>query len=114
MSRERAKEASVNLKFSPIFWLFMACLGYFMYGGIQGAMAIFVMTVAFSFSLLFSIIPFFGIPIWLYVMGQATPMIFALTGISASLLTGGIFWVTGALVIIINLFIDLALLSTRW
>ena len=114
MSREKIKESSVNLKFSPIFWLFMACLGYFMYGGFQGAMAIFVLTVAFSFSLLFSIIPFFGIPIWLYIMGQATPMIFALTGIHATLLTSGIFWITGILVIIINLLIDVMLLSTRW
>jgi len=102
MSESNRTTVSLSL---PILWIFIACLGYFIYGGIHGAMGIFILAVALSISAVLGLIPLFGPFIWWYFAKLMVAKIFILTGITASILTAGLWWGTLVLVIIITLLV---------
>lgn len=77
-----------------IFFLVIAALGYFVYGGIGGAIAMFILTFVYGLVSLLSLIPFVGV----FVQGLAmfylvNPWIFGFTGITSTWLTGLVFWI---------------------
>ncbi|MCK9577133.1 MAG: hypothetical protein M0R51_14610 [Clostridia bacterium] len=74
---------------SPLLMtLFWCVLGYFVYDGINGAIAIFALSFLYSAAALISIIPGIGIIIQYYVsIYLILPFIIELTGITVSWLT---------------------------
>jgi len=105
------KKTSISLL--PIgFWtFFLSTLGYFVYGGLGGFLAIFLYVLLMGLTIILSLIPLFGIPlqvataIWLI-----EPFIFNLTGIHGTLLTAFIFGYKLAIGIFINVLITLAVI----
>jgi hypothetical protein len=63
-------------------------LGYFIYGGVDGALAMGLLGLLYALSILISLIPFAGIFIQYYVMIDVIfPYICEITGITATWLT---------------------------
>lgn len=73
--------------------LLIAALGYFVYGGINGALAIFVLYSLSGLLALLGFIPVLGV-ILTYIVNDlfVFPVVFSLTGITATWLTSLIFW----------------------
>lgn len=74
---------------STIVWmLFWAVLGFFVYDGLNGALAMIVLSFLFGLAALLSIIPVVGVFIQYYVsITYILPFIINLTGITATWLT---------------------------
>ena len=109
MSESKTK---VSVSF-PIFWIFIACLGYFVYGGVEGAIATFVLGVALSISMVLGIIPFVGPFLWWGVSRWIMASLFAVAGIGPTLLSVAIWWFCLLCVCVINFIID-AMVADAW
>lgn len=69
-----------------------AILGYFTYGGINGALAMVVMYFVVSFTTLLALIPYAGIFVQNYVTtSYVFPYLFSITGTYPSVLTDAIY-----------------------
>lgn len=69
-----------------------AILGYFTYGGINGALAMVVMYFVVSFTTLFALVPYAGIFVQNYVTtGYVFPYLFTVTGTYPTVLTDAIY-----------------------
>jgi hypothetical protein len=77
----------------PTLTLLTAALGYFVYGGINGALAIFVLDILSGLAVLLGFIPVVGV-LLTYMINDlfVFPFVFNLTGITATWLTNFIFW----------------------
>jgi hypothetical protein len=83
-----------SLKISWLLTILWVALGYFVYGGFSGALAILVLSLLFSVTILVSLIPFVGVVIQGLIMNYwIVPWTFGVTGITATWLTGIIFWI---------------------
>ncbi len=77
------------------FHLFWAALGYFVYGGLDGALAVFILSILYGLCLFLALIPFAGALIQYLIMDRlVTPWVFSLTRIGPTWLTALMFWVT--------------------
>jgi len=105
------KKTSISLL--PIgFWtFFLSALGYFVYGGLGGFLAIFLYTILMGLTIILGFIPLVGIPLQISAMIRLIePFVFNLTGIHGTLLTAFIFGYNLAVGIFINIFITLAVM----
>jgi len=83
--------------------ILFAALGYFVYDGVSGALAMLILTILYALAGLLSIIPFAGAAIQWAVMAYAiNPFVFHLTHIHYTWLVSIAFWVYLAFGIIIT------------
>jgi hypothetical protein len=84
-----------------IDWALIAlwtALGYFVYHGLAGMLAVLALSILYSLATLLALIPFAGVVLQGLVMHfLITPWVFELTGIEATWLTALVFWVDIAL-----------------
>ena len=52
--------------FTPLWYLFIAGLGYFTYGGLAGAWATFLLGFGLSLLCIIAAVPFVGLGLWLW------------------------------------------------
>ena len=78
--------------FSLFYTLLFSVLGYFVYGGIEGLMAVLALCLFYDLALCLSIIPFVGSIIQAVVMNLISHKLFAILSIYPSWLTTSIFW----------------------
>jgi hypothetical protein len=88
--------------------ILFAALGYFVYNGVSGALAMLILTILYALAGLLSIIPFAGAAIQWAVMAYAiNPFVFHLTHIHYTWLVSIAFWVYLAFGIIITAIITI-------
>jgi hypothetical protein len=93
------------------FHLFWAALGYFVYGGLDGALAVFILSFLYGLCLFLALIPFAGAAIQYLVMDRlVTPWVFSLARIEPTWLTALMFWVTLAEGAVFTLLTSLAVI----
>jgi hypothetical protein len=89
-----ADTQSINLKISWMLTFLWTALGYFVYGGFKGALAILILSILFDIVLLAGLIPFVGVVIEGLVMNYfIMSWVFSITNITATWLTNMMFWV---------------------
>ena len=106
--RRMSKKENVNVSFDShysriLLTVLFTLLGYFVYGGIKGALAILLLTIACNFILIIGIIPFVGWLIQGLIMNWVITNFPALTGFPLTWLTSTIFWVYLAFGILISI-----------
>ena len=111
MNEEKDINVSVNSHYyTLLFKALFPLLGYFVYGGIKGALAILLLCIICDFTLFLSLIPFVGWLVQALVMRFAITKILALTCVSTTWLISTIFWVYLVFGIIISIASSLTLL----
>jgi hypothetical protein len=74
--------------------LLWSALGYFVYGGLGGALAIIILYFLYAFCIFLAVIPFAGVAIQYFVSVRlVNPWVFSLTGIGSTWLTAVMLWV---------------------
>jgi hypothetical protein len=112
MSEEYRGYVYYGLGFDFLLVLLFGALGYFVYHGVGGALAMVILTILYAFAGLLSLIPFFGAAVQWAVMAYAiNPFVFHLTHIHYTWLVAVAFWVYLALGIIITLIMSLIVLA---
>jgi hypothetical protein len=97
-------------KFVPFF--IVAGLGYFVYGGMNGALAMVVVWFIYQLCLLLALIPFIGVFIQAFVtFNYAWPWVAQLTSVGASWLTTLMFVVSVILGIMVTIATSLLLMG---
>ena len=87
-------------------------LGYFVYHGVGGALAMVILTILYAFASLLSLIPFAGAFVqWLVMTFAINPFVFHLTHIHYTWLVAVAFWVYLALGIIMTIIMSLIVLA---
>lgn len=82
------KQITVGLDFGVILLILFAIIGYFIYGGIDGALAITAYCILSYIAIVVALIPFGGFPLqWILTRWVIEPWIFEVTGIWATNLT---------------------------
>lgn len=84
------------------FALFFSALGFFVYDGLKGALAVFILTFVLELLAIFGLVPILG-NVGYFFIGKylLIPKVFSLTGIYSTWLSTTIFWFEfGASVII--------------
>jgi len=97
--------------------LLFTAMGYFVYGGIEGSLMIFILCMLYEIALLLSFIPFLGFAIQGLLMRYfIDPFVFSLTRLHWSWLTSIIFWAYIILGFIITLATTLLVVASerRW
>jgi hypothetical protein len=102
-----------------VLLVLFAALGYFVYGGLNGAFAMVILSVLYGFAILLSFVPFIGIGLQYWVsVEMVLPWVISLTGIQPTWLTtimltiemvgGFILWlmITLNIIMIIKEYID--------
>ena len=79
--------------YSILLMVLFSLLGYFVYGGTNGALAILLLSIACYFMAFISVIPFVGCLIQAFLMKMFIPKIATITGIYLTWLTSTIFLV---------------------
>jgi len=93
MEQERNTEVSLKpVRLSILLTVMFSLLGYFVYGSINGALAILLLDLVCDLTVLVSVIPFVGCLIQAFLMKMIIPKIAAITGIHLTWLTTAIFW----------------------
>jgi len=83
--------------------LLFGALGYFVYQGVNGALAMVILTILYALATLLSLIPFFGAFVqWLVMAYAINPFVFHLTHIHYTWLVAVAFWVYLGLGIVIT------------
>ncbi|RLG33236.1 hypothetical protein DRN97_05560 [Methanosarcinales archaeon] len=113
MEQEGSVKVSFNsVRFSILLTMLFSLLGYFVYGSINGALAILLLCIVCNFMLLISVIPFVGWLIQAFLMKKLVITgIAAITGISLTWLTSAIFWVYLVFGIIISTVTSIVVLT---
>lgn len=102
------------------FWLtiLFTALGYFVYGGVDGALAVLVLCMLYSLAGLASLAPFIGFITQALLMYYfVNPFVFGLTHIAPTWLTDLAFWVylvMGAVITVFTTAWLIATLKERW
>lgn len=79
-------------------------IGYFVYDSVSLSLAIVVLTILYSFTMLFSMIPILGVVTqYLLMKFVIFPIVISLTGLYVTWLTTAIFWVFMIFGIIVNI-----------
>jgi len=78
--------------FGLFYTVFFSVLGYFVYDGLRGMMAVLAFCLLYDLALCLSIIPFGGSIIQAVVMNLISHKLFIMTGIYPSWLTTCMFW----------------------
>jgi len=91
MEREKVVERwPLQLVLAVLF----TALAYFVYNGVEGALAVLVLCILYSIASFIGLIPFVGFIIQAGVMHYfIEPFVFGVTGIHPTWLTSTIFWV---------------------
>jgi len=110
-----SKEENVNVSFDSLYSSILltalfTLLGYFVYGGIKGALAVLLLTIACDFMLVISVIPFVGWLIQGLIMNWVITNFPALTGFPLTWLTSTVFWVYLAFGILISVISSIVVL----
>ena len=88
-------EESVTIRtsyFGLFYTVLFSVLGYFVYGGIEGLMAVLALCLFYDLALCLSIIPFGGSIIQAVVMNLISHKLFTILNIYPTWLTTCIFW----------------------
>jgi hypothetical protein len=92
--------------------LLFGALGYFVYHGVGGALAMVILTILYALASLLSLIPFVGAFVqWLVMSYAIKPFVFHLAHIHSTWLTFVAFWVYLGLGIIITFIMSLIALA---
>jgi hypothetical protein len=92
--------------------LLFSALGYFVYHGVGGFLAMLILTILYALATLLSLIPFAGAFVqWLVMTFAIKPFVFHLTHIHSTWLTFVAFWVYLGLGIVITLIMSLIVLA---
>jgi hypothetical protein len=112
MSEEYRGYVYYGLGFDFLLILLFSALGYFVYHGVDGFLAMLILTILYALATLLSLIPFAGAFVQWAVMAYAIdPFVFHLTHIHYTWLVAVAFWVYLALGIIITLIMSLIVLA---
>jgi len=112
MSEEYRGYVYYGLGFDFLLVVLFGALGYFVYHGVDGALAMVILTILYALATLLSLIPFFGAFVqWLVMTYAINPFVFHLTHIHYTWLVAVAFWVYLALGIIITLIMSLIVLA---
>ena len=82
-----------NLGTTIIFLALFGILGYFVYGGLNGALSVILLGIAYDLSILIGLIPFIGFIVQAIVMKFLWIFISDLTGIGPTVLTTWMYWI---------------------
>lgn len=111
---KRYKIQSIFSKIGFELLLLWTALAYFVYGGLEGTMAIVILCVLYGLATLLALIPFGGAIIQVMVMKFAIwPYVMAFTGITATWLTGLVFWIDVIIGIILTFAATIVVLKSR-
>jgi len=112
MSEEYRGYVYYGLGFDFLLVVLFGALGYFVYHGVDGALAMVILTILYALATLLSLIPFFGAFVqWLVMTYAINPFVFHLTHIHYTWLVAVAFWVYLALGIIITIIMSLIVLA---
>jgi len=117
MSKEYRGYVSYGLGSDLLLILLFSALGYFVYHGVGGFLAMLILTILYALATLLSLIPFFGAFVqWLVMTFAIRPFVFHLAHIHSTWLTFVAFWVYLALGIVITAIMTLAVLAVllKW
>jgi len=111
MSEEYRGYVYYGLGFDFLLVVLFGALGYFVYHGVGGALAMVILTILYALATLLSLIPFAGAFIqWLVMTYAIKPFVFHLTHIHSTWLTFAAFWVYLGLGIVITAIMTLPFL----
>lgn len=97
-------KTSTSVSFGlPIFSILMAALGYFVYDSVSGAIAVFILSLTASFTIILGIIPVAGAIAQYFVLKVLFSFIFNLTDITSTWLSSLIFYLNLAGGVILTL-----------
>jgi hypothetical protein len=92
--------------------ILFGALGYFVYGGVGGALAMVILTILYALATFLSLIPFAGAFFqWLVMTYAIRPFVFHLTHIHSTWLTFAAFWVYLGLGIVLTAIMSLGVLG---
>jgi len=112
MSEEYRGYVYYGLGFDFLLVVLFGALGYFVYHGVGGALAMVILTILYALATLLSLIPFFGAFVqWLVMTYAINPFVFHLTHIHYTWLVAVAFWVYLGLGIIITIIMSLIVLA---
>ena len=112
MSEKYREYAYGGIGIDILLILLFSALGYFVYHGVDGALAMLILTILYALATLLSLIPFAGAFFqWLVMTYAIRPFVFHLTHIYSTWLTSAAFWVYLGLGIIITLIMSLIVLA---
>lgn len=76
-----------------VFYLLVTLLGYFVYGGLNGALGTLLLVIVVSIVSVVSIVPFVGVFIQYYLLTRFVfPYIYSITGLYSTWVTDVILW----------------------
>jgi fructose-specific phosphotransferase system IIC component len=105
-------ESGYGLKISWLFTILWVALGYFVYGGLSGALAILVLSLLFDVVILVSLIPFVGVVIQGLIMNYLiAPWVFGVTSITATWLTTSMFWINIIIGFVLTIIMSIATIA---
>jgi len=112
MSEEYRGYVYYGLGFDFLLVVLFGALGYFVYHGVGGALAMVILTILYALATLLSLIPFAGAFIqWLVMTYAINPFVFHLTHIHYTWLVAVAFWVYLGLGIIMTIIMSLIVLA---
>jgi len=112
MSEKYREYAYGGIGIDFLLILLFSALGYFVYHGVDGFLAMLILTILYALATLLSLIPFAGAFFqWLVMTYAIRPFVFHLTHIYSTWLTSVAFWVYLGLGIIITLIMSLIVLA---
>jgi len=117
MSEKYREYAYGGIGIDILLILLFSALGYFVYHGVGGALAMLILTILYALATLLSLIPFFGAFVqWLVMIFAIKPFVFHLTHIHSTWLTSAAFWVYLGLGIVMTAIMTLAVLAVllKW
>jgi hypothetical protein len=87
------REVVVTYPLQLVFVVLFVALAYFVYNGVEGALAILILCILYSVASFVALIPFVGVILQAGVMHYfIDPFVFGLTKIYPTWLTSAIFW----------------------
>lgn len=109
MNEDRKKTVSWAL---PLWYFAIFCIGFFAYGGLQGGLALFLLTFVSNLLVFLGLIPFIGFALCLVLSRFVVyPYMFEFLGITATIWTSAIFWFGGIIAILLTILTTIALLG---
>jgi len=110
MNTENVSVSLNSYYFNLLFTLLFSVMAYFVYDGLKGALAIFLLCLLYDVIIFLSLIPFGGCVVQAVLMILISTPFFALVGISPTWLTTVIFWAYLIYGIIVTIVSSIALL----
>jgi hypothetical protein len=106
------KEVVVTYPLHLILVVLFTALAYFVYNGVEGALAVLILSILYSIASFIAFIPFVGVILQALVMHHfIEPFVFSLTGIHSTWLTSTIFWIYIAMGVFLTIIMTLVYLA---